>query len=40
MPVTSPHAIALTLLVVGILVIGIVVAPFFDISTVAATGLF
>jgi NADH-quinone oxidoreductase subunit N len=40
MPVTSPHAIALTLLVVGILVIGIVVAPFFDISTIAAPGLF
>lgn len=40
MPITSPHAIALTLLVFGILLVGIVVAPFFNIGSTAAGGLF
>lgn len=40
LPIPRSYSIALCILVVGILAIGIVVSPWFHLSTAAATGLF
>jgi NADH-quinone oxidoreductase subunit N len=40
LPVSAPHAIALALLVAGILLVGTAFAPFFDMGGAAAAGLF
>ncbi len=40
LPVTRPYVLALSVLVVGIILIGTVLAPWFSMSTTAAAALF
>ena len=40
MQLTRPYALAITVLIAGIILLGTIFAPWFDLSTAAAAALF